>query len=420
MSNLDPDARPQPAGAFSAMASAYFLGTFNDNLYKQAVMLLAVLAGREGVQGIAGAAFTLPFVLFAAPAGWLADRFPKRRVVIGAKTVELGAAMVGAWGLLAGRLELMVLMVALMGTQATFFSPALNGAIPELFPPGRVTRANALLRLFVTVGILAGIALAGLLLGMGGAPILGAGRGRTFLSFGVIGVALFGLLVSLAIPGRPPADPGRPFPWAGPLDTLRELRRVWADRLLGRVLIADVFIWSIGVYQLLVINSLGLRQFRLGESVTSLLVACQLLGLALGGLLAARLAHGERWFRVLVPAGFGMGLAMGAIGLIPHLPDPLKLTALFGGLGAAGLTGGLILIPCESFLQVRPAPERKGAVWASANFASFLGMALASGAYGLLKDLRPTQAYALLGAVSLGFTAWLAGALREFRSPGTR
>ena len=65
------------------------------------------------------------------------------------------------------------------------------------------------------------------------------------------------------------------------------------------------------------------------------------------------------------------------------------------------------MIPCESFLQIRPVPERKGAVWASANFASFSGMALASGLYIPLKAIRPTLAYGALGAVSLLFSLWL-------------
>ncbi|MFA5187482.1 MAG: hypothetical protein WC551_13465, partial [Patescibacteria group bacterium] len=72
---------------FVAMAATFSLGVFNDNFYKQAVLLLAVGAGRPDMQGYALALFTLPFIVFAAPAGWLADRFPKRTIVIGAKAV---------------------------------------------------------------------------------------------------------------------------------------------------------------------------------------------------------------------------------------------------------------------------------------------------------------------------------------------
>lgn len=402
-------------GKFAAMAGSYFLGTFNDNFYKQAVMLLAVAAGRESFQGLAGAAFTLPFILFAAPAGWFADRYPKRNVVMGAKLTELLAAFVGAYGVLTGNLNIMVGMVALMGLQSTFFSPALNGSIPELYPASEVTQANAVLRMIVTVGILVGISLSGFFLAQTGNPLLGAPRGRGLVALAVVLLGLVGVLVSLGIPSRPAADPNRPFPRSGPLDTLKELKGIWADRQLGRILVADMFIWGVGVFQLLVINTLGLRQFHLGETRTSLLVASQLVGLGLGGLLSARFAKGERWHRVLLPAGLGMALFMGAIGLVPQLPQASQVASLYVLIGLAGVAGGLFLIPCESFLQIRPAPERKGAVWASANFASFLGMSVVSLGYTLvpgLSQLRPTTAYGALGVASLLFTGWL---VLEFR-----
>lgn len=410
-----PNLPARTGSRFAAMAGAYFLGTFTDNYYKQAVMLLAVTMGLTQFQGLVGTAFTLPFLLFAAPAGWCADRFPKRSIVIGAKSLELAAALVGALGLLWGDLRLMIAMVGLMGVQATFFSPALNGSLPELYPPDRVTRANAVLRMIVTTGILVGIAASGFTLGRTGAPILGAPRGRALVGLVVVTLALVGLLVSFGIPRRRAADPARPFPATGPLDTLRELADIGRDRQLGRILLADVFLWSAGVFQLLVINTLGLNQFGLNESRTSLLVAAQLVGLALGGLLAGVFAKGERWFKVLVPAGLVMALAMLTLGAVPSLPGAIQVPLLFVLIGLAGAAGGLFLIPCESFLQIRPAPERKGAVWASANFASFLGMSLVSLAYTFvpaLNRLRPTLAYAALGAVSLLFTTWLA---REFR-----
>ena len=403
----------QARGKFAAMAASYFMGTFNDNFFKQAVMLLALAAGREKFQGAAGIAFTVPFILFAAPAGWMADRFPKRNVVISAKTVEMVAALVGALGIILGNLWIMVGMVAIMGTQSTFFSPALNGSIPELYPASHVTKANAVLRMIITVGILIGISFSGFVLDWKGAPVFGAARGSAMVGFAVILYAALGLAVSLGIPAHAAADPGRPFPWTGPLDTIRELREVWMDRQLGRILVADVFIWSVGVFQLLVINSLGKLQFHLNDSRTSLLVASQLVGLALGGLLSARYAKGHHWFKVLPPAGVAMGLLMLAIGGVPHLPATAQIPLLYVLIGLAGMAGGLFLIPCESFLQVRPAPARKGAVWASANFASFSGMAAASLLYIPLTALRPTLAYAALGVVSLLFTAWMALEFRQ-------
>ena len=346
--------------------------------YKQGVLLLAVAAGRTTFQGLAAAAFTLPFVLFAAPAGWAADRYSKRTVVIGAKVLELGAALLGAAGLILGNLWLMVAMVGLMGLQATFFSPALNGSIPELYPASYVTKANGVLRMLVTVAILVGTACSGVVLDAKGPLFLGASFGSAALAAAVVGVAALGLAVSLGVPFRPAADVGRSFPWSGPLETVRELKSVFKDRLLGAVVWSDVFIWSLGALQLLLINPLGLSQFHLSKEFTSYLVAAQMIGIGLGGLLAARWAGGERWHRILAPACLGMALFLGLLAAVPLFPEALQVPALFPLLALVGASGGLILIPCESFIQVRPAPARKGAVWASANGIVFLGIVVAS------------------------------------------
>lgn len=399
---------------FAAMAGAYALGTFNDNFYKQAVMLFAVAVGKEHFQGYAAMAFSVPFMLFAAPAGWLADRYPKRWVVIGAKALEVLAAMIGAAGVITGNIALMIAMVALMGLQSTFFSPALNGSIPELYPEDHVTKANGILRMLVTLGILLGIALSGFVLDLKGQDVWGASFGQFMLGLCVVGVALVGFLVSLFVPSRAAADPARPFPWSGPLETLRELGRMYKDFQLGRILIADVFIWAVGVFQIQVINPMGINQFGLGKGKTSLLVAAQLLGLAFGGLLAARLAKGLRWYRVLVPAGVAMAAFMGMISAVPLLPGHFQVGTLYLLIALAGAAGGLFLIPCESFLQIRPEPSRKGAVWAAANFASFGGMAIAGGLYIPLKNLTPTHAYGALGLACLAFSFYLSRQFRKF------
>ncbi|OQA38309.1 MAG: 2-acyl-glycerophospho-ethanolamine acyltransferase [Acidobacteria bacterium ADurb.Bin340] len=383
---------------FLAMAASYVLGTFNDNFFKQAVMLLAVTQGQKELQGLAALAFTLPFVLLAAPAGWTKGEF------LANMSHEIRTPLNGVVG-----------MVGLMGLQATFFSPALNGSIPELHPAEEVPRVNALLRVGVSTAILVGVTSAGLVLDVRGGSLLGAPRGHALVGIMTVALSLLGVVVSFGIPRRAAADPARPFPWSGPVDTWRELKAIGADRLLGRILVADVFIWAAGVYQLLVINTLGKEQLGLSDAGTSLLVAAQLVGLALGGLLAARWARGEGWYRVLVPAGLAMAGSAGALAGLPLLPEGARVGAAFLLVGATGVSGGLYLIPCESFLQIRPAPERKGAVWAAANSASFAGMAVASVLYLPLRTLPPNLAYGLLGLAALGFTLWLGAG---FRRPG--
>jgi len=102
-------------GKFIAMGTTYSLGVFNDSFFKQAAILLALEAKKDTMPGHITIAFALPYIIFAAPAGWLADRFPKRAVVIGAKGLELAAMICWGVGIWTGNWTLVLVMAALMG-----------------------------------------------------------------------------------------------------------------------------------------------------------------------------------------------------------------------------------------------------------------------------------------------------------------
>jgi MFS family permease len=395
-------------GKFACMASAYFLGVFNDNFFKQAAMMLAVAAGRSELQGYALMAFTLPFLLFAAPAGWCADRFSKRRVVIASKWLEFAAMLLGATGLVMGNWVLIFGMLLTMGLQAAFFSPALNGSLPELYPEAYVPRANGILRVLITVGILSGIGMAGLLLDRPGKGWWGIEIGHLLVAGTVIGVSLFGVLVSYGVVRRPAADPAARFPWAGPFHTIKELLATRQDPLLALSIAANIFVWFVGSLQILLINPMGLQQFHLTKALTSGLLVSQLVGLGAGGLLSSRLVRGPRWHRIVGPLGIGLSLTMMGMVTVPRWPEAVQLPLLFTGVFLLGMLGGGILVPMESFLQVRPPRERKGAVWAAANFVVFGGILLSGLVANYLNaHWTPTLSFGLIGSASLAVSVVL-------------
>jgi len=125
---------------FALMSVTYSLGVFNDHFFKQAAMLLAVAIGKSEIQGTATILFSLPFILFSAHAGWLADRYSKRNVVVFAKWMELIAMIIGVYALVSMNWTLIVAVVFLMGAQSTIFGPSLNGSIPEIFKENQITR----------------------------------------------------------------------------------------------------------------------------------------------------------------------------------------------------------------------------------------------------------------------------------------
>lgn len=407
---------------FACIASAYSLGTFNDNLYKQATMLLAVAAGRTDMQSYVVMVFTVPFLLFAAPAGWCADRFPKRRVIIGAKWLEVVAMLFGAWGVMTGQNLLIFTMLFIMGVQATLFSPSMNGALPELYPPRFVPHANGILRMLVTVAILGGVAAAGFLLSHKGFGWQGISMGRLLVAGAVVAISVMGLLVSFGVPRRPAANPGNPFPWHGPLRTLLDLAATRHDPLLAIAIATNVFVWGVGSMGILILNPLGLNQFKLGEVLTSCLGVSELVGIAVGGIIASRLVKLETWYRVVGPSCAVLSLSMiGMLG-VPWLPAAAQAVALYGLTFLLGAMGGVVLIPMESFLQVRPAPERKGAILSAVNFIVFGGILVSSGIAKYLNEwFRPTDAFAVMGCASLVISGLLYRLFkREEQKAGTR
>jgi len=405
---------PHIRGRFAAMATAYFMGSFNDNFFKQSVLIIAVAAGATHMQGWGVSTFTLPFLLLAAPAGWLSDRFSKRRVVIASKWLELIAMIAGSIGLLTGHWILIFVMLFIMGSQAAIFSPAINGSIPELFPEKDIIRVNGILRFVVTASILMGIALAGFALDIPGKSIHNLDNGRIAVSCAIIVMSILGLIAGYGVYSGKASSPRAPFPWKGPVSTIRVLLGTRSDVLLSIAIYADVFIWFTGSLEILLINPMGLTQFHYSKTITSALLVAQVMGLGVGGLLSSRFAKGERWFSVLIPAGFFMSLSMVLLSFVPLLPSYMVMPSLFVLVGMVGIFGGLFMIPLESFIQIRPAADRKGTVWASANFVIFSGILISGPVSNFLNaHLNQTTSFGILGGVSCAVTLLIIVILRR-------
>lgn len=389
------------------MGTTYFLGAFNDNFYKQAALLLAVSMGRQELQGTGTALFALPFILCAAWAGWLADRFCKKHVVVFSKSLELCATLTGALGILLVDWTLVLSMIFLMGLQSTIFGPSLNGSVPELFEDRDVPRANAVLKLYTTLAILLGMALGGAALDQ---QWLDISRwfgpevpfGRLLVGCGAVAASCAGLLASLGMRRLPAAGTAEPFPWAGPLKSLRETRMAGRDPLLALAFAGNGFFYGMASLAVLVINSLGVVELGLSKTLTGLLSVAMMLGICAGSFVAARISSVRRWAHIPAPACLCMGLALGAAAAAPVVPEGVRYIALFGVLALAGLAGGIFLIPIASFIQVRPAPSDKGKVIAAASFVAFVAIFLAGQVFDLLLlALSPAGMMAGCGVVTV-------------------
>src|SRR5688572_23378314 len=182
-----------------------FLGAFNDNLFKIVVSMLAVHAASQANAGrqlsLVGIIFMLPFLLFSGYAGQLADVYSKRSVLVVTKSLEIVAAALGLFAFATGRLELTYAVLFLIATQATFFSPAKYGILPELLPDRDLSRANGVLEMSTFVAIVAGTAIGGFL-------FEALERRLWIVGLAVVAVAIVGTVLSLRIPDVPAAAPG--------------------------------------------------------------------------------------------------------------------------------------------------------------------------------------------------------------------
>ncbi len=372
---------------FLAMAATYCLGVFNDNFFKQAVLLIAVSTGLSHFQGPATILFALPFIVFSAYAGWCADTFSKRKVIIASKALEIVAMATGAYGLLTGNWSCILAMVFFMGAQSTFFSPALNGSIPELYPAEYVPKANAILKMITTLAILAGIALAGFSLDLQLFNTTTLPPGNLLVALGVVGVAVTGFLVSFGVYSKQTASKRQPFPWAGPLQSLKILRETCRDKQLALALVADCFFYFLASMAILTINSFGLEILGFSRSVTSFMSMSLMIGVSVGSILVARKMEMSSWSSYLSRSAFAMaaGLLVGAAS--PLAPENTQGWLLAASLFFTGIGGGFFLIPVTSFLQVKPDHSEKGRVLATANFCGFISILFSGIVYSFLSSV---------------------------------
>ena len=162
-----PSARPKLLAdpAFHGITLAQFLGAFNDNLFKQLMLLLAIGA-KADAQGRAMMVFSFPFILFSGYAGYLSDRYSKRTVIVLAKLAEIAIMVLGMIGFFqygwTGYAGLLVVLF-LMGLHSAFFGPGKYGILPELFRNDDLPRANGLILMTTFLAIILGTASAGLL-----------------------------------------------------------------------------------------------------------------------------------------------------------------------------------------------------------------------------------------------------------------
>ncbi len=408
--------------AFGGMLLTQFLGAFNDNLFKQLILLICVdfvgATGRD-YQPMAMAVFAIPFILFSGFAGFLSDRTGKRKVVVLCKVAEIVVMLLGMAAFLTGirdqnlLLNCLFVVLFLMGCQSAFFGPSKYGILPELFRESDLPTANGLIQMTTFLAIIFGMALAGYAKDW-------FGEHQLWMVSGIcMAIATLGTGTSLLIRKTSTAQPDLKFEPRNMAIGRSTVRMLLADHpLLGVLLCSSLFWFTGGVVQQAV-NAFGKRQLGYSDSRTSLMAACMGVGISLGCVMAGRLSHHRVNFHLVTLGSWGLVLTLLGVAIVGQLTEPLSSPAngeikvveslqsllipdrtsewtirlLLTGLG---FFAGLFIVPLQVFMQARPPEEQKGRMIGAMNLTNWIAILISAGFFGLCNLLFGEK----------GLTAW--------------
>ncbi|TRO13303.1 MFS transporter [Ectopseudomonas mendocina] len=361
------------------------LGAFNDNIFKQSLILAILFKLNTGVDrdllvNLCALLFILPFFLFSALGGQFGEKFAKDSLIRKIKFAEIGIMLAGAAGVLLDNLPLMLAVLFAMGTQSALFGPVKYSILPQHLKEEELVGGNALVEMGTFLAILAGTIGAGIMMASSSyAPIV-AGS--------VVGVALLGYLASQGIPKASAAMPELPLDW-------NIFRQSWVIMKLGlgqrpavsRSLVGNSWFWFLGAIYLTQIPAYAKEWLYGDESVVTLILTVFSLGIGLGSMLCERMS-GHKVEIGLVPFGsigltlFGM-LLWCFSGGFPEAAAPHDWLALLGYgqawwiLGCIlgiGLFGGFYIVPLYALIQSRTAEHERARVIAANNILNALFM----------------------------------------------
>ncbi|MEE8451774.1 MAG: MFS transporter [Thermoguttaceae bacterium] len=407
--------------SFLGLLITQFLGAVNDSMFRWLVVPIGkqiVTPGNEAMALSAGlACFVLPYVLLAAPAGYLADRFSKRTIIIGCKVAEVIIMALGIGAVLTGNIYAMFAVVALMGSQSALFGPSKFGSIPEIVREDRISAANGLVGmttvLAIVVGTIGGAVLFTVTSPEGALP----GHHMWWISaVALIGVAVAGWGASLIIGPLRIADPTRTFPWNAPRQTVRDLAALGSSRPLLRASFGCAAFWSLAALAQMNVDLFAEKALGVGQVHAGILLAILALGVGVGSVLAGVWSAGRVELGIVSLGAAGIAISSILLSFVPLGNGDTVSGAFFCaciGLFMLGTSAGLYDIPIQAFLQHRSPKESRGSILAANNFITFSAMLASAGLFWLWSDvltLQPRTIFLILGLITVpGFLyiVWL-------------
>jgi acyl-[acyl-carrier-protein]-phospholipid O-acyltransferase/long-chain-fatty-acid--[acyl-carrier-protein] ligase len=371
---MPPVEPPTRTRGFWSLIATQFQGAFSDNILRN--LLLSIIVGmglarneRETFVSVVTVIFSVPFLLFSMPGGWLADRYSKRQITIRTKWMEVFSMVLATAGLATHILPLSLGALTLVATQAALFGPSKYGLLPELLPAKRLSWGNGVIELGTFLAIILGT--------VTGATMAEKLHGReVYAGYVLIALSFIGLLTSLGIDNVPAAAPTKKFQFNILGDLWQQIRFMRRDRALFLAVIGNTYFWFLGSLLFSTIVVYGPDVLHIGQAKTGYLNATLAVGIGIGSMVAGCLSGNKIEFGLIPLGSIGMTCTGMLLGGTHH---GLLGSALL--LGSLGFWAGFYAVPVNALIQHRPPEKDKGGIIAAANLLSFVGIALSAGVY---------------------------------------
>lgn len=366
-----------------------FLGAFNDNVFKNALIILIAFQATDPARAntlvnLSAGLFVLPFFLFSATAGQLADKYEKSHLMRWIKLLEIVIMLGAAVGFILGEMSVLIGLLFLMGWQSTLFGPVKYSILPQHLRPDELVGGNGWVEMGTFLAILIGTLLGGVLIAI-------PDRGPWLVAGAVVLLAVLGFLSSLFIPKATPDAPDLRINWNPITETWRNIDITRRSRTVFLSVLGISWFWFLGATYLAQLPNYSRLSLGGDEHVVTLLLTTFALGIGVGSLLCERLS-GRRVELGLVPFGsigltlFGVDLffavspvAEGAplIGAMEFLRSASNWRVLIDIL-LMGMFGGFYIVPLYALVQQRSEPSFRSRVIAGNNIINALFMVLSA------------------------------------------
>lgn len=417
---------------FTPMFFTQFLGAFNDNFFKQALLLVLTYsaAAKLGasvslLNNLAAMLFILPFFLFSALAGQLADKYEKSRLTWYIKVLEVVIMLLAAFGLIFEIYWLLFLALFLLGAQSTFFGPIKYAYLPQAMQKDELVGANGLFQTGTSLSILTGMMFAGLFTQME--------NHLYWVSAMALLIAALGLLAAKFIPRMPAVQPDLKVNWNIFSTSMDTIKYLYSLPLLFFIILGNSWFWFYGATFLTQTPEFSKVILQGNESVVIFLLTLFSVGVASGSLLCKTLTKNQVSFKLL-PFGIA-GLSLFAIDLyfslsaltistgsllgIAELSEVSGSFRVFADLFFLGFSGGIYIVPLYAAMQAySPISHRARVIGANNIFNAIFMVSSAIFSIVILNLLKMPlpQLFLVTGILNILFGIMLYFKLKKYQS----